>query len=1190
MRKLFFIFPVIIVFFIIMTGQDTTQPEKWDMPLQSGIYDPSVTFSAPLPQVFDYFNPNSVTRIIRTPIGVMEVTPNIRVLPRTNSYQSEVDIKRHPLNPNIMFASSNAFNNVSGSLFISEGVYVTTNGGMNWFGSDTLTGLPLGNHGGDPGITIDKNGNFIMTHLGFSTSGMFANYSTDNGLTWSSNFTLTTGSQDKNFATTDDAPSSSYYGRSYCVWSLFNLSSPPIGISWTTNGGVSWTTPPLQINTSAAGHYSQGVDAKVGPNGEVYVIWAAPTSASPFTEDFAGFAKSTNGGSNWTVTDNAFDMNGIRGTFASKSGIRVNSFPRIDVDRSGGSRNGWIYVATSGKNIAPAGTDPDILLYSSSNGGTNWTSGVRVNQDPLNNGKFQWIPAIRVDEAGGVNIVYYDDRNTSSDSGEVYVSRSLDGGLTFTDVLVSDHRFKPKPITVGGIAGGYQGDYIGVTSGSGKLWPLWADDITGVYQAWTAGVQIQTFPLNAFNITSPTAGTRIQTLPNNTTSYTFNWDTSASTASYKWIFGSPTTSPRKITLQPIGNSITVTGGQLDNILAGLGLAQGDSLVGQWDVWAFRNNQANDSMKAANGPRALTLKRAKPLLTTFNLSSPPNNTTLLTLITNTTPVNINWTKSGEAVKFKWMFARPNFSATSNIKFILNSNNSGFDTNLTLRNSQIDSLLAGIGVVVGDSAVGQWRVYGYSANDSLASSQTFNLTLRRGIPPTVTTSLDSISVNLPVGQTATRNFTIGNTGQFPLNWVITESSLSLDNLSVKNNEDKDAINNVIKTLPKGATHNYHGPEVTDAQGGPDAGGYTWIDSDEPGGPVFNWVDISTTGTPITTWVNGTADDGSVIVALPFSFPYYGSNYSQLKICTNGWVGFDVASTITAFSNLTIPTTAQPNNCLYPFWDDQDFRVSGTVYYRNDAENNRFIVMYKDAPHYTPPGGGPYTYEVIIYNDGRIYYQYLNMNAPLNSNTIGTENSDGTIGLEIVFDNTYVHNNLAIKIEKGLGWVDEVPSSGTITPSGNQNVAVNFNSAGLLSNSSYVGNLTVGTNDPLTPSKIVRVRLNVGPVGISNPVTGIPTEFALNQNYPNPFNPSTKISYALPKDGFVSIKIYDILGKQIATLIDENKRAGYYDVQFNADNFSSGMYFYHIVIHPHSGAFASDKIEAENFSDTKKMLLIK
>ena len=698
----------------------------------------------------------------------------------------------------------------------------------------------------------------------------------------------------------------------------------------------------------------------------------------------------------------------------------------------------------------------------------------------------------------------------------------------------------------------------------------------GLVNVFAAYQQLGVFPLSSFNLQSPSAGTRLVTLPNSSTPVTITWDTSATGAQYKWVFGNPTTTPRKLTIPAFTNSISMTLGQLDNLLAGIGVAQGDSLVGQWDVWAYRLNPV-DSMKATNGPRAITLKRGKPALTSFNLSSPPNNTTVLTLSTNTSPVNINWSKSGEAVKYKWMYARPNFSTSSNIKFIVQSGNNGYDSVLTLRNSQVDSLVAGLGVAQGDSAVGQWRVYGYSVTDSLASTQTNNITFRRGIPPTITTTLDSIVVNLPVNQTTSRNFNIGNTGQFALNWVITESSSAGDNVYVNNSKEIERLNALIENQPKGSADIYHGEEVTDNQGGPDVYGYRWIDSDEPGGPVFNWVDISTTGTLITTWTSGTGDDGSVIVPLPFAFNYYGADYNQLKICTNGWQSFNVVSTSNAYLNSAIPATADPNLTLYPFWDDQDVRTAGGIYYYNDAANNRFIVMYKDVPHYTT--GELYTYETIIYSDGRIYYQYLNMTSTLvNSCTIGTENATGTDGLQVVFNSAYLHNNLAIKIEKGLAWVDENPSSGTVVPAGNQQVAVNFNSAGLTPNSSYTGNLNVGSNDPARPVKTIKVRLNVGPLAIqsNSTLTGIPATFELKQNYPNPFNPSTKISYALPKEGIVSLKIYDVLGKEVATLVNENKLAGYYEVEFNASSFASGLYFY--------------KIEAGNFAETRRMLLIK
>jgi hypothetical protein len=89
-------------------------------------------------------------------------------------------------------------------------------------------------------------------------------------------------------------------------------------------------------------------------------------------------------------------------------------------------------------------------------------------------------------------------------------------------------------------------------------------------------------------------------------------------------------------------------------------------------------------------------------------------------------------------------------------------------------------------------------------------------------------------------------------------------------------------------------------------------------------------------------------------------------------------------------------------------------------------------------------------------------------------------------------------------------------------------------------------------------------------------IPTEFILAQNYPNPFNPTTKIKYSIPKESFVKIAIYDILGKEIATLVNEGKPTGNYEIQFNASNLPSGVYFY--------------RMQAGNFIETKKMVLIK
>lgn len=102
-------------------------------------------------------------------------------------------------------------------------------------------------------------------------------------------------------------------------------------------------------------------------------------------------------------------------------------------------------------------------------------------------------------------------------------------------------------------------------------------------------------------------------------------------------------------------------------------------------------------------------------------------------------------------------------------------------------------------------------------------------------------------------------------------------------------------------------------------------------------------------------------------------------------------------------------------------------------------------------------------------------------------------------------------------------------------------------------------------------------------------LPTEFKLEQNYPNPFNPSTKIRYSIPTPpsssplvkgrnevGFVTLKVYDILGNEVTTLVNEQKEPGYYEVDFNAAGIASGVYIY--------------RLQAGSFVSTKKMLMIK
>jgi uncharacterized delta-60 repeat protein len=104
----------------------------------------------------------------------------------------------------------------------------------------------------------------------------------------------------------------------------------------------------------------------------------------------------------------------------------------------------------------------------------------------------------------------------------------------------------------------------------------------------------------------------------------------------------------------------------------------------------------------------------------------------------------------------------------------------------------------------------------------------------------------------------------------------------------------------------------------------------------------------------------------------------------------------------------------------------------------------------------------------------------------------------------------------------------------------------------------------------------RLTQNPTGIDDQTFSQPNNFILHQNYPNPFNPTTNIQFRISDFGFVSLKVYDVLGKEVATLVNGEKPVGNYEVDFDATGLSSGIYFY--------------KLQAGNFIETRKMTILK
>ncbi|MBU2491803.1 MAG: T9SS type A sorting domain-containing protein [Bacteroidetes bacterium] len=131
------------------------------------------------------------------------------------------------------------------------------------------------------------------------------------------------------------------------------------------------------------------------------------------------------------------------------------------------------------------------------------------------------------------------------------------------------------------------------------------------------------------------------------------------------------------------------------------------------------------------------------------------------------------------------------------------------------------------------------------------------------------------------------------------------------------------------------------------------------------------------------------------------------------------------------------------------------------------------------------------------------------------------------------------------------------------------------GDFNNQLFLNGTTLTAEEGSRNSFIAKLSLTGNPTNVKS-INSLPSDFSLSQNYPNPFNPNTIISYQLPEQSNVKLKIYDMLGREIKTLVNDVKPAGSYNISFNAANLSSGIYFY--------------TINTPSFSQSKKMMLIK
>ena len=324
---------------------------------------------------------------------------------------------------------------------------------------------------------------------------------------------------------------------------------------------------------------------------------------------------------------------------------------------------------------------------------------------------------------------------------------------------------------------------------------------------------------------------------------------------------------------------------------------------------------------------------------------------------------------------------------------------------------------------------------------------------------TTFMETLVLSNSSAQNSTLDYTIQLTNNtFPDNVQIVLTGIN------KNTEER-------KEYKKDFPPTYNGYSFKGA-GGPDLFGYKWKDSNDPNGPAYVWTDISTNPNAVlVSFPNGTLDDGYTnAIPIGFDFKFYGTNYTNFYLSTNGFLSFS-ALTSAYYSNYGIPDADVPNNIIAPMWDDLDGRTQGTVHYLREAD--KLTIQFTNWQKYN--GTGSLTFQMVLRSNDRIMFYYNNMNASLNSATVGIENAAGDDGLQIAYEAAYLANNLAVQIAADPEWLTLNNYSGTIYNGNSVNVGLLINTDGL-ELGEYSMDMEIASNDPVHPLLIIPVTMTV------------------------------------------------------------------------------------------------------------------
>jgi len=410
------------------------------------------------------------------------------------------------------------------------------------------------------------------------------------------------------------------------------------------------------------------------------------------------------------------------------------------------------------------------------------------------------------------------------------------------------------------------------------------------------------------------------------------------------------------------------------------------------------------------------------------------------------------------------------------------------------------------------------------------------------------------------------------------------------------------------------------VTDPVG-PDQYGYYAFgmeDDSYEACPQYQWLDISYSGT-IIDLNEGSEQADLERIDLPFNFTFYGQDYDYAYVSSNGYITFD-ANPVLSFYNFAIPNPLGSDAMIAAFWDDLVVDY-GEVRYNYNATHNVFVIAWNNVNIYYT--GAINTFEIVLFDpqeyptptgDGMIQIQYQTFNNSHSSQnycTIGIESHDGSDGIEYTFANLYdpmaqiLMSNQAIKFTTLYPRTNHVPEIFMVNPQELSSVELNQTvtfavdafdldndeldyqwyhrgqpsgdekACQLTFVEALQDTVTVEISDGVNMAQYEWV-FSVEPASVDPQADEIPSRFKLGPVAPNPFNPVLNINFSIASNSDVKLSVYNVLGRGMAVLVDNQLEPGFYKTRWDASDFASGVYLI--------------RLEAGEFSSVQKALLLK